>query len=73
VEGLGALEVRGDVQVRGRGFVSELAGKMREVGLGEMMRGEGGWRKYGCEGREVSCGGIAGGDLDWEWEGGVVM
>lgn len=70
MDGLGSLEVRGDVQVRGRGFNREAVNKMREIGLGEKMRDGG--RAYRREVPGVSCGGLEG-DLDWEWEGGVVM
>lgn len=46
---------------------------MREVGLGEMMRGGGGGRACGREVPEVlSCGGDEE-ELDWEWEGGVAV
>jgi hypothetical protein len=72
VEAFGELEVRGDVQVRGRGFGGEVMGRMKVVGLGGRMRDGGGGRKYGREVSERSCG-DTGEDVDWEWEGGVVL
>jgi hypothetical protein len=72
VEAFGELEVRGDVQVRGRRFGGEVMGRMKAVGLGGRMRDGGGGRKYGREVSERSCG-DAGEDVDWEWEGGVVL
>ena len=71
-EGLGQLEVRGDVQVRGRGFETEVRKKMGGIGLGEKMVMEGGGRIRGREVPEVSCRGV-GKEVDWEWEGGIVM
>ena len=73
VRGLGELEVGGDVQVRGRGFGREVVGGIREVGLGGRMMREGGGRLRGREVPGVSGGVGAGVELDWEWEGGVVM
>lgn len=76
---LGGLELGGVVEVRGRGFGVEVLGGLRGIGLeGKMrgcgVRGGGGAREKGFV-REVdgaSCGGLEG-DLDWDWEGGVVL
>ena len=70
LDGLGRMEVRGDAQVRGRGFDHELGSQMRKIGLGKSMRD--GARAYRREVLGVSCGGL-GGNLDWEWEGGVAI
>jgi len=72
------MEVKGNVEVRGRGFGSEVVGMFREVGLGEMVTREGGGGGgvgRGCcrEVSEVVFCGDGGEDLDWEWEGGVVL
>jgi hypothetical protein len=72
VQGLGVLDVRGDVQVRGRGFEREVRERIREIGLGQMMRGGGGGRVCSREVPVASCG-RAGEELDWEWAGGVVV
>jgi hypothetical protein len=66
------LEVRGDVQVRGRGFEMEVRKRIGEVGLGGKMLTEGGGRIRGREVPGVSYGGV-GEDVDWEWEGGVAL
>lgn len=73
VGSLGELEVGGNVQVRGRGFGKEVVGGIREVGLGERMMRKGGGRVCGREVPGMSCGVGAGEEMDWEWEGGVVM
>lgn len=68
LQGFGGLEVKGDVQVRGRGFSREVRREMAEIGLaGEMREG-------GRAGRRREVPGVCWeGDLDWEWEGGVVV
>jgi hypothetical protein len=72
VDALGELEVRGDVQVRGRGFEMGVRKRMGEVVLGGKMLTERSGRMSGREVPGVSCGGV-GEEMDWEWEGGVVM
>jgi hypothetical protein len=73
VEAFGELEVRGDVQVRGRGFGGEVIGRMKAVGLGgRMMREGAAGRVCGRDGSGLSSG-VAGESVDWEWEGGVVL
>jgi hypothetical protein len=72
-EGLGQLEVKGNVQVRGRGFEMGVRKQLGEVGLAGRMMGEGGGgRIRGREVSELSCG-SGGEDVDWEWEGGVAL
>ena len=73
VRGLGELEVGGDVQVRGRGFGRDVVGGIREVGLGGWMMREGGGRVCGREVLAVSGGVGAVEEMDWEWEGGVML
>jgi hypothetical protein len=73
VEGLGKLEVKGDVQVRGRGFDVGVREELGEVRLSGMMMREGATRRIcGREGSGLSFG-VAGESVDWEWEGGVVL
>jgi hypothetical protein len=73
MEALGELDMRGNVQVRGRGFGKEVLGRLGEVGLGRMVHGCGGERACGRKLPEVlSCGG-GGDESDREWEEGVVV
>jgi hypothetical protein len=73
VEGLGKLEVKGDVQVRGRGFDVGVRERLGEVRLSGMMMREGATRRIcGREGSGLSSG-VVGESVDWEWEGGVVL
>jgi phosphatidylserine/phosphatidylglycerophosphate/cardiolipin synthase-like enzyme len=57
VEGLGQMEVKGNVEVRGRGFGSEVVGMLREVGLGEMVtrRGQTTILIFSSEARQGCC------------------
>lgn len=64
------MEIRGHVHIRTRSLDGKLSCAIRNLDLASKMRNEQGLRARSLRGE--ACGAY-GGDLDWEWEGGVVV
>jgi hypothetical protein len=67
---LGQFSVRGHTQVRTRSLDGKLRATLGELGLAIKMRD---FSTSGTQNVLIEYCETAGGDMDWEWEGGVVI